>query len=267
MADIFETQAKIYAETRMKYPREWFALLAALTPHHGVAWDAGTGNGQAAVGLADHYDRVVATDVSEGQLRHAVPHPKIRYIHTPISMPEDDLVAKLGGEDSVDLVTVATALHWFDLDKFYPVVERVLRKPGGVMAVWSYREMRVSPSFDALIQRLIASAEPFSNPNSRHIFEEYRNLPFPFDGVGVGAEGEPVALEMKMNASFEWILRLLRTWSIVNIAKKQGINLLPAEVVEELEKAWGGRSLIREVTFPSFMIAGKPRTPATLREG
>ncbi|CAA6660867.1 unnamed protein product [Spirodela intermedia] len=230
MADLYDMQAEIYADTRPKYPKEWFALLAALTPHHIVAWDAGTGNGQAAFDqLADHYDRVVATDVSEGQLKHAVPHTKIRYIHTPISMPEDGLLALLGGEDAVDLVTIATAVHCFDLEKFYPVVERALRKPGGVVA--------------------------------------YRNLTFPFDSVGVGAEGEQAAFEMKTNASFEWILQLLRTWSTVNIAKKQGINLLPAEVVEELEKAWGGRSLIREVTFSSFVIAGKPRTPATLREG
>ncbi|CAA6660863.1 unnamed protein product [Spirodela intermedia] len=264
MAGVFEGLADIYAETRPKYPREWFVRLASLTPHHSVAWDAATGNGQAAVPLADHYDRVVATDMSEGQLKHAVPHPKVRYVHTPTCMPEDDLVALLGGEGSVDLVTVATAVHWFDHEKFYSVVQRVLRKPGGVVAVWGYREVRVCPSFDAVIQRFIASALPFWHPSILYIFEEYRNLPFPFDGVGLGAEGASVTLEIKTNASFEGILRLVRTWSVVDTAKAQGVDLLPAEVVEDLENAWGGRSLIREVTFPSFMIAGKPRATVTL---
>ncbi|CAA6674822.1 unnamed protein product [Spirodela intermedia] len=200
MADLFETQAEIYAKIRPKYPR-------------GVVRSTRRPHPTSRRGLADHYDRVVATDVSEGQLKQAAPHPKIRYLHTPISMPEDDLVALLGGESSVDLVTVATAVHWFDLQKFYPVVERVLRKPGGVVAVWSYGLIRVCPSFDPIVRRFVDTTLPFCNPNIRLVAEEYRSLPFPFDSVGVGAEGQPVALEMKTEASFEGILQLMRSWS------------------------------------------------------
>ncbi|CAA6674942.1 unnamed protein product [Spirodela intermedia] len=115
MADLYEMQAEIYADTRPKYPKEWFALLAALTPHHVVAWDAGTGNGQ-------------------------------------LKRGPDGLVALLGGEDSVDLVTIATAVHCFDLEKFYRWWSEPSGSPAGVVGVWSYREMSVSPSFDALVQ-------------------------------------------------------------------------------------------------------------------
>uniref|UniRef100_A0A1D1YPE3 Putative methyltransferase DDB_G0268948 n=1 Tax=Anthurium amnicola TaxID=1678845 RepID=A0A1D1YPE3_9ARAE len=264
MASPFDKQADFYASARPSYPSEWFDMLSSLTPHHAVAWDAGTGTGQAAIALAKHYDRVVATDVSEAQLSRAAPHPRVRYAHTPASMTEDELVAALGGEGSpVDLVTAAQAVHWFDLPKFYGVVDRVLRRPGGVVAVWGYREIRVGPSFDPALSRFISTTMPYWDPNIRHFLEGYRNLPFPFDAVGVGAEGEPATLEMRKDVSFDGFLGLLRSWSGVNTAKERGVDLLRPEVVAELEAAWGGRSLVRTVTYTAFMIAGKPRREST----
>lgn len=209
--------------------------------------------------VAEHYERVVATDVSEAQLARAFPHPRVHYLHTPASATEDDLVALLGGEGSIDLVTVATAVHYFDLPRFYSVANRVLRKPGGVIAVWCYFEIRVCPSFDAALQRFLATMAPYWDPKIRYVREQYRNLPFPFEGVGMGGEGEPALLEMKKEASFEGMLGLIRSWSPVNTAKGRGVDLLREEVVAELETAWGGRQLVRSLTFQAFMIAGKPK--------
>ena len=175
-------------------------------------------------------------------------------------MQEDELVALLGGENSVDLVTVATAVHYFDLPMFYSVVNRVLRKPGGVVAVWSYYLPEVNPEFDALSRRIFFSALPFSNPNLRYAIQEYKTLPFPFDDVGLGKEGEPAKMEMRKEVSFEGISGLIRSWSPVNAARENGLDLLTDETVEDLEVAWGGRSLVREVIFPCFMIAGRPRS-------
>lgn len=135
MAGLFTEQAAVYAAARPAYPKDLFAKLAALTSHHRRAWDVGTGNGQAAIGVAEHYDSVVATDVDAEQLRHATPHPKVQYLHTPDAAPTEDLVSTLGGEGSVDLITVAQAVHWFDLPAFYGVARRALRRPGGVIAV------------------------------------------------------------------------------------------------------------------------------------
>ncbi|KAL5228416.1 hypothetical protein ABZP36_016681 [Zizania latifolia] len=99
--------------------------------HHHITWDVGTGNGQAAIGVVEHYESVVAMDVSAEQLRHVVPHPMVRYLHTPDATPRDDdgggLVTALGSEGCVDLVTVAKAAHWFDLPVFYCVPGRLLR--------------------------------------------------------------------------------------------------------------------------------------------
>ncbi|EYU20580.1 hypothetical protein MIMGU_mgv1a0119851mg, partial [Erythranthe guttata] len=50
MAELFDKQAAIYSDSRPTYPAEWYKMLADLTPHHSLAWDVGTGNGQAALG-------------------------------------------------------------------------------------------------------------------------------------------------------------------------------------------------------------------------
>lgn len=111
---------------------------------------------------------MVATDVSAEQLRRAVPHPKVRYHHTPdAGADDDDLVAALGGEGRVDLITVAEAAHWFDLPAFYGVARRLLRKPGGVIAVWGYN-YRVSPVED-MMARFLHTTLPYWDSRARYI--------------------------------------------------------------------------------------------------
>jgi hypothetical protein len=52
MAGLFDKQAEVYSEARPTYPKEWYSKLAGLTPQHSLAWDVGTGNGQAALGVS-----------------------------------------------------------------------------------------------------------------------------------------------------------------------------------------------------------------------
>ena len=47
-------------------------------------------------------------------------------------------------------MTVAQALHWFDLSSFYPEVRRVAR-PGGILAVWCYEMHHITPEIDAIV--------------------------------------------------------------------------------------------------------------------
>ncbi|KAK9996996.1 hypothetical protein SO802_021682 [Lithocarpus litseifolius] len=121
--------------------------------------------------VAENYERVVGTDVSEAQLKLAMPHPRIRYFHTPLSITDGELVDLIGGENSVDLVTVATAVHWFELPKFYSLVTRLLRKPGGVIAVWGYYEIAASPIFYPIMKRFHVSTLPYWNPKIQYIFD------------------------------------------------------------------------------------------------
>ncbi|KAB1222760.1 hypothetical protein CJ030_MR2G029001 [Morella rubra] len=257
MASLFDKQAEVYIHGRPTYPSDWYAKLAALTPHHSLAWDVGTGNGQAAIGVAEHYEEVVGTDVSEAQLKFAMPHPRVRYLRTSQSITDDELVTLIGGENSVDLVTVSQAVHWFDLPKFYANVTRLLRKPGGVIAVWGYNNVVVSPSFDPLLKRFHDTTLPYWNPNIQYVFDGYETLPFPFESVGSGSEAKPLLLDVPKQLSFEEFSKLLRSWSAVTTAKDHGVDLLSKTVVKELESAWGGRRLVRSVIHKAFMLAGK----------
>jgi methylase of polypeptide subunit release factors len=72
--DHFSKQAADYAKFRPRYPHEMFEYLGSLAPRRQLAWDCGTGNGQAAVGLATMFDRVIATDASEKQISNAPSH-------------------------------------------------------------------------------------------------------------------------------------------------------------------------------------------------
>jgi ubiquinone/menaquinone biosynthesis C-methylase UbiE len=53
---------------------------------------------------------------------------------------------------SVDLVTVAVAIHWFNFDEFYREVKRVL-KPNGILAAWTYSLSEISLEIDSLIKQ------------------------------------------------------------------------------------------------------------------
>lgn len=178
-------------------------------------------------------------------------------MHTPLSLTDDELASLIGGENSVDLVTVAEAVHWFDLPKFYSLVTRLLRKPGGIIAVWGYNDMAVTPAFDSVMKRVRDTVVPFWDPNAQHLMNGYRTLPFPFQSVGLGCEGEPLQLDIQKLLSFEGLVRFFRSSSAVTTAKERGVDLLSEGVIKDLESAWGGRNLIRTVTYKAFMLAGK----------
>ena len=121
--DHFSKLAETYAQYRPHYPADLFAYLAQQTPEHALAWDCATGSGQAAFDLVNYYDQVIATDASAEQVSRARPHERITYRVEPAE--GTSLAPK-----SVDLITVAVAVHWFDFERFYQEVRRVLRPPG-----------------------------------------------------------------------------------------------------------------------------------------
>jgi len=244
--DHFSGHAAAYASARPGYPVALFEILAGLPDRRRLAWDAGTGNGQAAVGLADHFERVVATDPSSTQLEHATPHPRVEYRVGP---------AESSGfaAGTVDLVTAAQAFHWFDFERFFAEAERVLA-PGGALAVWTYNLVRITPEIDALIDRLaydlIAAYWP---PERRWVDEEYRTIPFPF------AEVEIAPLRHEETWDLARLLSYLRTWSSAQrFTKDQGTDAV-ALIEEDLAAAWGEPAQARAALWPIYLRAGHRR--------
>jgi ubiquinone/menaquinone biosynthesis C-methylase UbiE len=199
--DHFSEIAKTYADYRPQYPSDLYAWLATLAPSQNLVWDCACGTGQASVGLAQHFQQVIATDASAEQIAVAEPHPKIEWRVAPAE--QSGLAA-----ESMDLITVAQALHWFDLDKFYAEAQRVL-KAQGVLAVWTYGVLKIDePQIDALVQDFYSNVVgPYWPPERAIVETGYKNLPFPF------AELAAPAFSMKLNWNRAQLLGYLRSWS------------------------------------------------------
>jgi len=242
--DHFSAIATAYARARPAYPPALYAALAALAPGRALAWDCGTGNGQAAHGLAAHFDAVLATDLSGQQLGAASPHARITFRVAP------EAASGLPPR-SVDLVTAAQAAHWFDLDAFYAEARRVLR-PGGVIAMWCYNLCRVAPLIDERVATFYAATVgPFWPPGREHVEAAYRSLPFPFPELSL----PPFVMEQW------WTLAdlgaYIRTWSAVTrFVATRGFDPV-APLLEEIAAPWGAATELRRVAWPLAVRAGR----------
>ncbi|KAL3534554.1 hypothetical protein ACH5RR_003015 [Cinchona calisaya] len=115
---LFNKQAKQYSASRPTYPGELFQFIVSKTPCYDLAWDVGTGSGQAARSLAGVYRNVVATDTSPKQLEFAVKLPNIRYHLTTPNMSLAEVDQNISAESTVDLVTSASAMQCEPQAKF-----------------------------------------------------------------------------------------------------------------------------------------------------
>lgn len=242
-ADHFSGAAAEYAAFRPRYPAALFAALAAYAPAHDVAWDCATGSGQAALGLAAHFRQVIATDASAAQIAAAAPHPRVRY---HVAAAEASGIAPR----SVQLVTVAQALHWFDQDAFHAEVRRVV-VPGGVVAAWGYALFELAPAVDALVRRFAyETLTGYWPPERAHVDAEYRSLPFPFPELPF----PDVALEQSL--TLDALAGYLRTWSaVLRHRERTGHDPVPA-LVDELRAWWGDAAVPRRVRWRLFGRVG-----------
>ena len=242
--DLFSDAAAIYAASRPTYPAEVFAFVASIAPARERALDCATGNGQAATGLAAHFREVVAVDASAEQIEQAMRRPNLRY---RVAQAES---TGLPGA-SFDAVTAACGLHWFDRDRFYPEVKRLLR-PQGVVVAWTYSRFTIDPEIDAFIKTAIQDIVfPYWAKANRLSWSGYREVEFPFDEIA----HPPFAIENDWTA--EQMLGFLMTWS----ATRQCIKAIgPAffeEASAELIPRWGPPGATRRVTLPIDMRAGR----------
>ena len=245
--DHFSGVAPDYAEYRPLYPDALFDWLARIAPGRERAWDCATGSGQAAVPLALRFDVVVATDASAGQIAAAAKNPRIEYRVAP---------AEASGLDaeSVDLVTVAQALHWFDRPAFYAEVRRVLR-PEGVLAAWTYgHPVLDDPRADAVFQRFYSETVGPWWPKERALVDAgYRTIDFPFPEV----EAPPFPMETRWPLGA--LLGYVATWSAVTRYRAARGGDPVADLGGALAPAWGDPDEPRRIRWPLSLRAGRRR--------
>lgn len=224
-SDHFSTIAKRYAAFRPRYPHALADALAALTPRHDLAWDAGCGNGQLSILLAAHFSRVIATEPSDAQLREAPPHPRIDYRRAKA----EDAVLEDG---SVDLAVAAQAAHWFDWPRYVAEVARVTR-PGALVALVSYGILHLTGEADALVERYYHDdVGPFWPPGREHVENGYRDLAWPWSAL------EAPAIDMTAEWTREELLGYVATWSAT--VKMLDVNGPAAyeRLGEQLARVW-----------------------------
>jgi len=242
--DHFSAFAARYAEFRPRYPAALFDYLPTLVPRTAAVWDCACGNGQATVDLAERFQQVVATDASAEQISSAARKPNIEY---RVASAERSGLP----DNSVGLVTVAQAVHWFDFDRFYAEVRRVLA-PRGVIAIWAYGICEVSDG--ALNARLLDYYSnvvgPYWPPERKLVEDGYRTIPFPF------AEVTPPPLHMQISWTLDDILGYFSTWSATNrFIKANGRN--PLETLRpEIAPLWGDPTVPRLVSWPLSIRVG-----------
>lgn len=244
-ADHFSSLAANYAGFRPTYPAALFDWLAGQAPGRALAWDCAAGSGQASLDLAERFDAVIASDASAAQIGAAPPHPRIAY---RVASAED-----CGLDDaSVDLISVAQALHWFDLDRFYAEAQRVL-KPGGLLAVWSYGVLHLDdPACDAAALHFYGETVGPYWPAERKLVEDgYRSLPFPFTELAV----PPFAMQAEWN--LVQLLGYFSSWS-ATARYRQATGNDPVQLAAAaLEPLWGAPQTLRTVRWPLAIRVGR----------
>jgi ubiquinone/menaquinone biosynthesis C-methylase UbiE len=248
-AGLFSTVAREYANFRPEYPAELFAWLAREVSARHAVWDCGCGSGQASRALAEHFDEVFATDVAPEQIAAAKSHPRVRY---------SVAAAERSGlpDASVNLVTVAQALHWFDAAAFYEEARRVAR-PGALLAAWTYpRPEFIEQEPDrAFLHFYSTVVGPYWPPERNHVEDRYASLPFP------AAEIAHPAFGLELNWSFEQVIGYASSWSATARYRAElGRDPLPL-LRDALRAAWPQAEATKSLRMPLVLRVARLRAP------
>ncbi|MEN6441970.1 MAG: class I SAM-dependent methyltransferase [Syntrophobacter sp.] len=242
--DHFTRSAVEYSRYRPRYPEALFQFFSSSCPGREAAWDCATGSGQAAVGVAPYFERVIATDASERQIRNAETAVNVTYM---ASLAEESPLAN----SSMDLAMVAQAVHWFSLERFYSEVRRIV-KPGGIIAAWVYSLLRIDPDVDRVVNMLYSDIlGSYWPPERKLIDDRLVSLYFPFNEI------DAPAFQMEAFWNLDHLTGYLGTWSAVNRYKDVSGSDPLSLVFPELSRAWGDAAGLKRVAWPIHMKIGR----------
>jgi len=244
--DLFSQQSDHYALYRPVYPTVLFEYILQYVENRKLAWDCATGNGQAAVAMANYFEKIFATDSSEKQIANAVWRPNIEYA---VCKAEETYFP----DNSFDLVTVAQAYHWLDATAFAKEVNRVA-KTGAVIAIWGYNiplsgNQALNDEIRYFYKQVVG---PFWDKERKYIDESYKTVEFNFPEL----PARDFSIEVRW--TLDHLTGYLNSWSSVqhyiNATDKNPV----AEFLPRLAAQWPEA---REIEFklPVFLRMGKVR--------
>ena len=242
--DLFTTQSDLYAKFRPTYSKELYDHILSFVKEKNTAWDCATGNGQAAIVLADHFKKVFATDISASQIDKAIQKENIEYtVCAAESTPFAD--------NTFDLVTVAQAYHWIKWNEFKKEVTRVC-KPNAIIAVWTYYSHTTGDErVDKAVRDFYANiTKPYWDYERRYVEEKYTTVEFDYELLPV-KEFETVQYWQR-----EDLIGYVSSWSAIQkFIKTNGHSPVPL-LEEEINKLWL-EGEVKEVVFPIYLKLGR----------
>lgn len=185
--------------------------------------------------------------------------PNITYHCTSAAVSMEELATKIGSQSTFDLVTVAQAIHWFDLPAFYSRVKWLLKKPDGLLAAWCYTTPEINTAVDAVFQQFYSVVSgPYWDPARKLVDQKYETIDFPFEPAGQLKHTGPFRFNAEKVMDLEGLFTYLRSWSAYQTAKEQGVELLSGDVVDQFSRAWSeDGSTHKTVVFPVYLRIGK----------
>jgi ubiquinone/menaquinone biosynthesis C-methylase UbiE len=235
--DHFSNNSAQYGQYRPMYPKELFKYLALISPSNAKAWDCACGTGQSALGLSKYFTQVIATDASQNQIRKAVKKSTITY---QISSAENSYIPN----EEIDLVTVAQALHWFNIDSFFIEAHRVLKR-NGILAVWTYNLLDINETLNLIIDELYSKILSQYWPIEREMVENgYCKINFPFSTVST-----PI-FRMQAKWNLVQLIGYLETWSAIKKYREENNHDAITKVFSKIKSFWGNPEEQKVITWP-----------------
>ncbi len=240
--DLFSGHADAYAKYRPAYPKALFDFIFNHVNRFDLALDCGTGNGQVASVLADHFNKVHATDISARQIANAVHRKNIFYEVAPA---ENSPFA----DNTFDLITAGQAIHWFNQEKFYIECTRIT-KPKGILVCFGYKPVRCNTAIDRILDDFYFHViYPYWERERKMVEDEYASLPFPFERV----------VDANFKIELTWTLHefegYINTWSAVQqFIHEHKVNPVD-HLISQVKPIWKKERL--HVYFPVFLRLGR----------
>ena len=244
--DMFGGHAALYEAARPTYPQALYEYITRLCATTERVWDCATGTGQAARPLAKYFDTVFATDVSEQQISEAKGSENILY--STQSSESTNF-----SDNTFDLVTVAQALHWFDYEKFWNEVDRVL-KPQGVFVAWGYDWTKINFDIDFLLQdNLYSLLDVYWNPKAKILWGGYETeeVKFPYERI------DTPAFSIELNWNLDQLFQYFLSWSSVQAYIKENGTELIENAKAHVTTVWGDPNETKLIQWPIHMLVGR----------
>ena len=242
--DLFSKQSDLYARYRPTYPKELYDHILSFVKEKNIAWDCATGNGQAAVVLAENFKKVIATDISASQIEKATLKENIEYLVCPAESTPFE-------ENTFDLVTVAQAYHWIKWDEFRKEVIRVC-KPGAVIAIWTYNRNKIGDKNidDAVYSFYENVTKTYWDYERKYVEELYETVEFDYELLPVKQ------FETTLNWQREDMIGYISSWSAIQKYIKANGHSPISIIEEELNKLWPEGEK-KKVSFPIYLKLGR----------